>query len=321
MRTRVGPPVAAFLFLSFLLVLTSSSAGSRAAQETPKYIAIGDSLSFGLGASEPNQTGFVALVHDALEGSERFSSSGMQLVNLSAPGATSRDLIQTGGQLQLALNEISRSTLPPVISVTIGANDLLDLADADSPCLNEVQTEPCLGELGETLTNLQTNLGAVLESLRDDSPDAILVVVDLYNPFSGTGDIRELLADAGVQRINGVIAATASDPGLRATLASVFQPFQGRGNQWIASDGIHPNDNGHAVIAEIVLAALDGREPRISEELLSVPPDPISVIGASPPPGDDDGVPVAVLVAAIALAFVAGSAVTGAFFVVRGRSA
>jgi lysophospholipase L1-like esterase len=321
MRTRLGPPLAALILLSFLLALGSSSAHAGTVQESPKYIAIGDSLSFGLGASEPNQTGFVALVDGALEGSDRFSASGIDLVNLSVPGATSPDLLQSGGQLQLALNEISRSALPPVISVTIGGNDLLDLADADSPCLNELNTEPCLDEVGDTLADLQSNLRDVLESIRNASPEAIIVVVDLYNPFSGTGDIRELIADAGVQRINGVIAATASDPDLRATLATVFQSFQGRGNQWIASDGIHPNDNGHAVIAEIVLAALDGREPRISEELLSVPPDPVTVIGAAPLSGDDGGVPVVVLVVAIVVAFVAGGTVTGAFFIVRGRQA
>jgi lysophospholipase L1-like esterase len=321
MRTRLGPPVAAFILLSFLLALSSPSTHAGTEQETPKYIAIGDSLSFGLGASEPNQTGFVALVHSALEGSDRFSTSGIDLVNLSAPGATSPDLLQSGGQLQLALSEISRSALPPVISVTIGGNDLLDLADADSPCLNEIDTEPCLDEVGATLADLQSNLGDVLESLRSASPEAILVVVDLYNPFSGTGDIRELIADAGVQRINGVMAATASDPDLRARLATVFQSFQGRGRQWIAPDGIHPNDNGHAVIAEIVLAALDGREPRISEELLNVPPDPVSVIGAAPSSGDDGGVPVVVLVLAIVAAFVAGGALTGAFFIVRGQQA
>lgn len=315
----MGPPLAALLLLSLLLAPSLSLARAGTEQETPKYIAIGDSLSFGLGASEPNKTGFVALVHDALEESDRFASSGIGLVNLSVPGATSPDLLQTGGQLQLALNEISRSALPPVVSVTIGGNDLLDLADADSPCLNEIQTEPCLDEVGNTLADLQTNLRAILESLRDASPDAILVVVDLYNPFSGTGDIRELIADAGVQRINGVIAATASDPDLRARLATVFLPFQGRGNQWIASDGIHPNDNGHAVIAETVLAALDGRDPRISEELLRVPPDPVSVIGGAPSSGDDGGVSTAVLVIAIFLAFLAGGAVTGAFFIVRGR--
>lgn len=319
MRNRSGPPLAAFLLLFSTLILGLSVANAAATQETPKYIVIGDSLSYGLGASEPSQTGFAALVHDALEGSDRFSDTGIDFINLSAPGATSPDLLEVGGQLQLALAEIERSASAPVITVAIGGNDLLDLADADSPCLNDVQTEPCLAELGQTLTTLQSNLGEVLTSLREASAEANIVVVDLYNPFSGTGDIRELLADAGVQRINGVIGASASDPGLRADLASVFQFFQGRGNQWIASDGIHPNDNGHAVIAEIVLAALGDREPHISDELLSVPPDPISVLGSVPQAGGDDGVGVAVLLIAIVVAFLAGGAVTGAFFVVRGR--
>lgn len=319
MRTRLGPPLAAFLLLSSALILSPSSGPAESAQETPKYIAIGDSLSYGLGASEGGQTGFVALVHDALQGSERFAASGIDLINLSVPGATSPDLMQTGGQLQLALNEISRSASTPVVTVSIGGNDLLDLADADSPCLTDVQTEPCLAELGQTLSRLQTNLGQVLNSLREASPGADIVVVDLYNPFSGTGDLRELLADAGVQRINGVIAAAASDPELRVGLASVFQYFQGRGRQWIASDGIHPNDDGHAVIAEIVLAALDGREPRLPAELLTVSPDPISVLGSGPSADGDSGVPITVLVLAIVLAFVAGGLVSGAFFYVRDR--
>lgn len=319
MRNRFGPPLAAFLLLFSSLILGLSFSRTAAGQETPPYIVIGDSLSYGLGASEPSQTGFAALVHDALEGSDRFASSGIDFINLSAPGATSPDLLETGGQLQLALAEVSRSPSPPVITVAIGGNDLLDLADADSPCLNDVQTEPCLAELGQTLTTLQTNLGAVLSALRAASAEANIVVVDLYNPFSGTGDIRELLADAGVQRINGVIGAAASDPELRADLASVFQFFQGRGKQWIASDGIHPNDDGHAVIAEVVLAALGDREPRISDQLLSVPPDPISVLGSAPQESDDGGTSTVVFVVAIVLAFVAGGAVTGAFFFVRDR--
>jgi hypothetical protein len=105
---------------------------------------------------------------------------------------------------------------------------------------------------------------------------------------------------------------------LRVELSTVFQYFQGRGKQWISSDRIHPNDDGHSVIAEIVLAALDDREPRISDELLSVPPDPVAVLGSSPAAGDD-GVPVIALVLAIVGAFVAGAVVTGAFFVVRDR--
>jgi lysophospholipase L1-like esterase len=276
-------------------------------------------LTFGVGASEPNQAGFVALVHDALERSERFADTGIDLINLSAPGATSPDLSQPGGQLQLAVNEIQRSADVPVITIGIGGNDLLALAGADSPCLTDLATAPCQTALGEILSDLQTHLGATLRALREAAPEASIVVVDLYNPFSGTGDIRELIADVGVQQINGVIAATAADPSLGTKLATVFQLFQGRGLQWISADGIHPDDDGYAVMAEVVLAALDDRQPAISDELLSVPPDPVSVLGSPPVAGNGDGVPLVALVIAIVTAFIAGGVVVGAFFVVRGR--
>lgn len=315
------PPLAAFIFVfaALLAIATDAPATQVSAQEPPKYIALGDSLTFGVGASEPNQAGFVALVHDALERSERFADTGIDLINLSAPGAISSDLSQPGGQVQLAVNEIQRSADVPIITIDIGGNDLLALAGAGSPCLTDLATEPCRTAMGGILTTLQTHLDEALRALRAAAPNASIVVVDLYNPFSGTGDIREQIADVGVQRINGVIAATAADPSLGTKLATVFQLFQGRGLQWISADGIHPNDDGHAVMAEVVLAALDGRQPAISEALLSVPPDPVSVQGSQPVAESGDDVPLIILAIAIATVFIAGGVVVGAFFVVRGR--
>ena len=315
------PPLAAFILICATLLALSADAPARhvSAQEPPKYIALGDSLAFGVGASEPNQAGFVALVHDSLERSERFAGTGIDLINLSSPGATSPDLSQPGGQLQLAVNEIRRSADVPVITIDIGGNDLLALAGANSPCLTDLATEPCRTALGEILSDLQTHLGETLRALREAAPNASIVVVDLYNPFSGTGDVRELIADVGVQRINGVIGATAADPSLGAKLATVFQLFQGRGLQWISADGIHPNDDGYAVMAEVVLAALDDRQPVISDELLDVPLDPVLVFGSPPVSGNGDNVPVGILAIAIVTAFIAGGAVVGAFVVVRGR--
>lgn len=316
MGKRLGPPLAAFLFFIAALLLISAGTPDATAQQAPRYIAIGDSLSYGLGATSPNEGGYVFRVHEALRSSERFGATGIDLINLSVPGATSPDLMEPGGQLENAVREARRSVETPVVTVSAGGNDLLALADPGSPCLSDLQTEPCVALLGETLSALQSNLDSVLQALSEAAPEATIVVVDLYNPFSGTGDIRELIADAGVQRINGVIAAVASNPDRNVELASVFQLFQGRGNQWISDDRIHPNDDGHAVIAEVVLAALDGREPAISERLLSVPPDPVTVLGSAP--ADEGGVSVVVLIAAVAAAFVAGGVVSGAFFVVRG---
>lgn len=317
MQERPGPPLAAFLFL-FALLLLIAPAATASAQETPKYIALGDSLAYGVGASEPGQLGYVGRVHQALETSQRFGASGINLINLSVPGATSADLLEPGGQIDNALSEIGRSADTPVITIDIGGNDLLDLADLDSPCLTSLQAEPCLDQLGRTLNSLQANLEEALERLREAAPEATIVVVDLYNPFSGTGDIRELIADAGVQRINGVIGAVASDDDLNVRLASVFQYFQGRGNQWISEDRIHPNDDGHAVIAEVVIAALDGREPSISDELLSIPPDPVLTSGSQSEAGDE-GISALLLAVAVAAAFAGGAAVSAAFFIVRGR--
>jgi hypothetical protein len=122
------------------------------------------------------------------------------------------------------------------------------------------------------LSAIQNNLADALARLRVTAPEAIIVVVDLYNPYSGTGDLREAIAELGVGQANGVISAVTADPNLRVKTVAIGQLFSGRGGQWVAPDGIHPNDNGHAVIAEAVLAAVDSREPAIPDDLLSVSP-------------------------------------------------
>jgi hypothetical protein len=173
------------------------------------------------------------------------------------------------------------------------------------------------------LSAIQTNLTDALTRLREAAPDAVLVVVDLYNPYSGTGDLRDPIAEIGIGQANGVISAVTANPELGVTTASIFQLFGGRGGQWIAPDGIHPNDNGHAVIAEAVIAAISGREPVIPGELLSVSPgataQPVDISTDEGTNRNSDGVSEALFAAAIAVAFVAGFAVSGVYFLARGR--
>ena len=327
MGCRLLPPLAAFLSLALAIAL-APPAPSAHAQEAPAYVALGDSLAFGVGASNPSTTGYVALVHNALSNSERFGPTGLDLLNLGVAGARSADLVAPGGQLDSALDEIRvrQEDASPianeveVISVDVGGNDLLGLVAPGSPCLESASVEPCRAAFGEVLSSIDRNLTEIVTRLREAAPEAIIVVVDLYNPYSGTGDLREPIAEVGVGQVNGVIGAATADPDLRITTASIFQLFTGRGTQWVAPDGIHPNDNGHKVIAEAVIAAIANREPRIPDELLSASP------GATAPAIDlgsensGDGVSTALLVTAVAVAFVAGAAVSGAYFVARGRA-
>ena len=232
------------------------------------------------------------------------------------------------GQRQAALTEIARRHQDQssqddeveIITVDIGANDLLGLVAADSPCISQAADDKqCLQRLRDVLRDLQANLGDLLRSLREAAPQATIVVVDLYNPYSGTGDIRETIADFGVAQVNSAIIAAASDPDLRVETASVYQLFLGRGNQWVAADGIHPNDSGHAVIAEAVLATIQKRPVAVPEDLLKEPPGPIAGRPNSADLNSDDGIPW-LLGGTIVAAFGAGVAVSSADFVVRGRA-
>lgn len=317
------------VFLSLALLAQTLSAPVARAQEPPVHLALGDSLAFGLGASDRESRGYVARAHEAFLTSDRYRERGLELINLSIPGATSTDLVAEGGQLDNAVAVIgsredteSADDDVEIITLDIGGNDLLSLVSAGSPCLQSASVEPCRAAFGGVLSAIQTNLTETLTRLREAAPEAILVVVDLYNPYSGTGDLREAIAELGVGQANGVIGAVTANPDFGVRTASIFQLFSGRGGQWIAPDGIHPNDSGHAVIAEAVVAATSGREPVIPDELLAVSPGataPASPGGTGTPAGQDsDGVSDLFFGVAIVIAFAAGAAVSGVYFFARG---
>jgi lysophospholipase L1-like esterase len=337
---KAAPPLAAFFFL---VLVASSPVVAQApgpgppgigavlaqAAETPAYIAIGDSIAFGVGAPEPRTNGYVGLVHRALQTSGRYQDRGLQLVNLAVPGATTADLLIPGGQIDSAVEEIrsrqeddtSADDDVELISVSIGGNDLLQLATPSSPCFEDAGNDDCIDQFGEVLSSVQSNLSEALKRLREAAPEAGVYLLDLYNPYSGTGEELEPVADLAVQYLNGVIGANAADEDLGIRLASIFQLFRGRGLQWIAADGIHPNEFGHRVIGEVLLATIDNREPVIPQELLDRTPAPAAspVEGIDIPTGDDSSTDWLVWVL-VPVAFAAGLILAGAYFWARGRA-
>ena len=321
------PPLAAFFFLALLLAPDNQSATAQTAG-TPAYIAIGDSIAFGVGAPQPRTQGYVGLVHRALQTSDRYRDRGLQLLNLAVPGATTADLLIPGGQVDSAVDAIRARQSGPagdeveIISVNIGGNDLLQLATPTSPCFLTIGSDACIEKFGEVLSGAQENLSKALGRLRDAAPDAGIYLLDLYNPYSGTGDARETVADLAVQNLNGIIGANAASEQLRVRLASIFQLFRGRGPQWIAADGIHPNENGHRVIGEVLLAAIDNREPQIPAKLLEQTPAPTASPGSDLPDltaRDGSGTDWLVWVL-VPLAFAGGTLLAGAYFWARGRA-
>lgn len=95
-----------FLFVPALVgafALTSDTTYSSAPKSQPEYLALGDSLGVGFGASDPATKGYVPLFRDFLE-SQGGLNTDLFLNNLSISGATSSSLISL--QLPTAVAEL-----------------------------------------------------------------------------------------------------------------------------------------------------------------------------------------------------------------------
>jgi lysophospholipase L1-like esterase len=236
--------------------------------DKPLYIALGDSLSYGNGASDRNQTSFVALVHQAL-------GPGYGLLNLGIPGYTSDDLLSRG-ELDTALADIQRRKKDGIpgnevagVTLEIGGNDLLGLyfrlvIPGTCPTVSESLARPqCVQALQDVLNRFQPNLETILQRLHEADSGIPLFLMTLYNPFSGsTGAVDQLgqLTLEGQpdtpfpEGLNDVIRTEAAANG--AHLVDWYPLFLGRSGEYIAQDLIHPNDTGYSVLADAVTKSM-----------------------------------------------------------------
>lgn len=239
------------------------------------YVALGDSLAVGVGASAPSDLGYVGRVFTAL----RSNGSPLpvaQLVNLAVSGETSASML-AGGQLDAAIQTIG-SADPPVALVTldIGGNDLLRLLGTET-CQSAPLGQECLALLAATLDEFERSFRRIVDDLgaavEEHAPAARLAVMTYFNPFSGTDAAYEAAAELALlgtdERIdcaapepqargmNDIIACVAREQG--ATPVDIGPAFAGLGLELthIGSEDIHANDAGYDVIAGAFLEALD----------------------------------------------------------------
>ena len=91
------------------------------------YVALGDSLAVGVGATEPEEEGYVPQF-------KKRATANADLVNLAVSGEDSRTFISSL-QLERAVAAIADpSTNTKVVTLGIGANDLLAVLAPGKPC-------------------------------------------------------------------------------------------------------------------------------------------------------------------------------------------
>lgn len=242
----------------------SSNVGDR-----PLYIALGDSLSQGIGASDMGKTAFVPLVAATLDGYE--------LLNLGHGGDTSTDLLQHGhldeaiATIEERNGDASGGNDVRLVTLEIGGNDLLQIyfslvQTGTCPDVATSLDKPqCVDALRSAFDGFRPNLTKALDGLRDADPSLPVLLLTLYNPFQhfpGAGELGELSLEgkldtpftAGLNDIIREVAAGRDD----VTVVDVYSRFQGRSQELIAGDLIHPNDAGYQVMADAVIAVLPG---------------------------------------------------------------
>jgi len=252
-----------------LLALTMGLPGAVAADtgsSTKVYLALGDSLAVGEGATQ----GYVPRLHAFFSQPQHGNVDPVSqdpdtpggLENLGIGGETSSSML--GEQLTAALNIINEPTDVRVVTLDIGGNDIRRLLAEDSPCVatssKPIDPIACQQLVAAILNDFAVNYAQILaeltQALEADPGNESLLVMTYYNPYEGAP-----LAEAAVRSLNNLIASIGAQYG--ATIVDVYPEFVGKGPSLIRAGDFHPNDDGYKVIAEAFIEAykLHGFKP------------------------------------------------------------
>lgn len=263
----------ALLAALLLAIVTISPAGAAPdasfglVEDAPVYLALGDSLASGVGASDPEATGYVPLIHDALVETpicRKKPCPELQLLNLGESGATTETLMDT--QLPAAIEvlrqrngDADHANDVRLITIDIGGNDVVHgVFDA---CADSI-TLACGQAVQETLATVERNLTDILVPLRAAAgPDTEIAMMTYYNPLVGC----DLAGSAGNAELilNGL-------PGVTPGLNGIIRQVAGRANVTVVDtvgklgpddlvggeDCLHANDAGYEIIATAFIDVL-----------------------------------------------------------------
>jgi lysophospholipase L1-like esterase len=214
------------------------------------YLALGDSIAFGIGASDAERTDYVALVAEGLR--DRFGDA-LEVETLAVPGHTTQDLIDE--QLEPAVTRLRQGDVR-LVTISIGGNDLNQYA-AHAACVQDPTDPEC--PLVAGLQEVEARLDQIVAALREAGPETALVVVVYPNLFSGTGHPLEGVATQAFDLLDEVIVRVAQR--YDALIADPRATFEGRADDLThlldPSPDFHPNDAGYRLIAQAILDVLE----------------------------------------------------------------
>ena len=228
------------------------------------YLALGDSITFGIGVPQPQRNGYVARVADAL--ADAVPPIDETRV-FAVPGETAT------GFLDRRLDDVVRAIdeLGPrvgLVTIGLGANELL--RTRREPACADRASDACAALVGTATAEAAASLHAIVAGVQSalaasGASDARVLLLAYYNPEAGD------LVATSVAGADDVVGCDPQDPepGLDDRIACVaeargvelvdlYAAFLGREQELtrIARGDVHPNAAGYQLIADTILATL-----------------------------------------------------------------
>lgn len=227
------------------------------APNTWRVVALGDSVTSGANCS---CAAFPEVYAKDLASAR---GVGATAVNLGVGGWTSSDLLGAISDPASPTSvQVSRSD---IVLITIGANDFTDRHDP-------VVAGECLGKrdvdcFGAEATEMRINVERILRQVHEErrgKPTAVFVT-GYWNVFEDGDVARQAFPTAGLEGTQELTAlansylqkAAVAGKATYVDLLAAFNGVAAAGNitTLLASDGDHPNEAGHQLIAKRLLAA------------------------------------------------------------------
>lgn len=186
-----------------------------------RYVALGDSLTEGVGDPHPAYPNGLRGWADLLAAGLGRADPAAEYANLALRGKSTREVLQEQVGAAVALR-------PDLVTVWVGGNDLLRPVARPRPVL--------------------ADLAATVEALRSRSE---VLVLSAIRP---TGSPLLRVLGGRVDDLDRGVRALCAALGVRCV--DVSDPALWRERSAWAPDRVHPSASGHAVLAEVVGAAL-----------------------------------------------------------------
>ncbi len=262
-----------------LLILTMAAIFPASANDTPAtLLALGDSLTTGYGLENYVKDGdpYQCASYINTLAASLGLAGGSTYINRAVNGATSADL----AALLPSLEEQVKAA--DLIVISVGGNDLLQalpviasmasgktvtaweqaigvLSQMDAAGFEALQSNADFqAKMNELYSNMGNNLGTVAAYVQQTAPRARVIFLLQYNPMKGVPALGAFGDFAGtfIASINEQISAACTAYNYECIDVPSVIDHDALGLTNIAQNDIHPNAQGHANIAKLLIEYL-----------------------------------------------------------------